>query len=160
MPQPSVPGRSFVTRRAVRDVVRAAVLGSYGVTGFADRDLLDRFLRPLGMGRRAIELRLEHGLAIDLSITVAHGLPVAEVARQVEAAVRYAIRHAFGREPARVVVHVNGLRVLPPSPPVRPGSAHGAGEDALQPPLELHRRGRMRGALRRRASAGDPRPMR
>ena len=29
------PGRSLVTGRAVRDIVRTATLGSYGVTGFA-----------------------------------------------------------------------------------------------------------------------------
>lgn len=158
MPQPSVPGRSFVTRRAVRDVVRAAVLGSYGVTGFPDRGLLQRVLRPLGVGRPSIELRVERGLTIDLSVTVAHGLPVAEVARQVESAVRYAVRHAFGREPARVVVHVNGLRVLPSGPPVRGEAARGAPtDDGLQPPLELDRGARMRGALRRRTAASERR---
>ena len=33
----SSPGRSLVTRQAVIDIVRAATLGSYGVTGFAAR---------------------------------------------------------------------------------------------------------------------------
>ena len=34
-PTASIPGRSLVTRRALTDIVRAATLGSYGVTGFA-----------------------------------------------------------------------------------------------------------------------------
>jgi uncharacterized alkaline shock family protein YloU len=132
------------------DVIRAAVLGSYGVAGFADRDLLSRLVRRIGLGRPSIELGLEDGIRIDLHVTVAHGLPVAEVARQVESAVRYAVRHAFGREVARLVVHVNGLRVLPHgSVPAR----HGDDIEARDParPVEL-RASRMRTALRRRAA--------
>ena len=122
MSHPSVPGRSFVTRRAVLDVIRTAVLGSYGVTGFADRNLLGRTLRWVGLRRQAIGLDLDRGIGIDLYVTVAHGLPVAEVARQVESAVRYAVRRAFGRDVIWLVVHVNGLRVLPRDAAV-PGAA-------------------------------------
>ena len=35
MPAEPIPGHTLVTRRAVADIVRTAVLGSYGVTGFA-----------------------------------------------------------------------------------------------------------------------------
>jgi uncharacterized alkaline shock family protein YloU len=56
-------------------------------------------------------------LAIDLDLTVAFGVPVAEVARQVDSAVRYAIRHALGREVTRLTIHVDGLRVAPGTPP-------------------------------------------
>ena len=101
MPEPSVPGRSFITRRAMLDLIRTAVLGSYGVTGFIDRSAVRRALARLGAPRRGIALSLDDGIAIDLSITVAQGLPLAEVARQVDSAVRYAIR----------LIHVNGLRV-------------------------------------------------
>ena len=111
MPAPSVPGRSFITRRAMLDLIRTAVLGSYGVTGFIDRSAVRRALARLGAPRRGIALSLDDGIAIDLSITVAQGLPIAEVARQVDSAVRYAIRHAIGRDVARLVIHVNGLRV-------------------------------------------------
>lgn len=111
MPEPSVPGRSFITRRAVLDLVRTAVLGSYGVTGFVERSAVRRVLARLGAPARGIALTLDDGIAIDLSITVARGLPIAEVARQVDSAVRYAIRHSIGREVARLVIHVNGLHV-------------------------------------------------
>ena len=111
MPEPSVPGRSFITRRAMLELIRSAVLGSYGVTGFIDRSAVRRALARLGAPRRGIALSLDDGIAIDLSITVAQGLPIAEVARQVDSAVRYAIRHAIGRDVARLVIHVNGLRV-------------------------------------------------
>ena len=48
-PNPT-PGRSLVTRRAVVDIVRAATLGSYGVTGFAASPL-ERLLGGLGLGQ-------------------------------------------------------------------------------------------------------------
>jgi uncharacterized alkaline shock family protein YloU len=121
-------GRSLVTRRAVRDLVRTAVVSVYGVSGFAGGPLgglLDR----LGLGHPG--LRLDVGrdrLAVDLRLTVAYGLPVAEVARQVEASVRYTLRHALGREPERVSIrigrldHVQRVKTSPaPAGPSRPG---------------------------------------
>ena len=36
-------------------------------------------------------------------------MPIAEVARQVDSAVRYAIRRALGREVDRLTIHVDGL---------------------------------------------------
>jgi len=116
VPVPSVPGRSFIAPRAMLDLVRAAVLGCYGVTGLVDRSVMRRVLARLGVPGRGIALTLDHGIAIDLSIAVGHGLPIAEVARQVDSAVRYAIHHATGREVARLVIHVNGLRVSSAGP--------------------------------------------
>lgn len=167
MPESSVPGRTIVTRRALLDVIRGAVLGSYGVTGFADRDRLRRALRLVGLPARGIDLTLDGGIAIDIDITVAHGLPVAEVGRQVDSAVRHALRRATGRDVARLVVHVNGLRVLPaPAPPPAPrpvgrgGVAHagadGPGEPSDTPAgdevsLAFEPSRRIRAALRRTA---------
>ena len=104
------PGRSLVTRRALTDIVRTATLGSYGVTGFAGGPL-ERLVAWLGIGQPGLELRLDDGIEVELDITVALGVPVAEVARQVDSAVRYGIKHALGREVTRLVIHVDGLRV-------------------------------------------------
>lgn len=111
---PSIPtdGRSLVTRQAVLDLIRAATLGSYGVTGFAAGPL-ERLFGRLGFAQPGIGLRLDAGLEIELDLTIAHGVPVAEVARQVDSAVRYAIRRGLGREVARLSIHVEGLRVAP-----------------------------------------------
>ena len=52
---------------------------------------------------------------------MAYGVPIAEVARQVDSAVRYGIRHALEREVDRLTIHVDGLRYQPtalPAPPV------------------------------------------
>jgi uncharacterized alkaline shock family protein YloU len=107
----------LVTRRAVADVVRGAVLGSYGVTGFAGRPI-ERLLGRLGARDPGLRVRLDP-LEIRLDLTVAFGLPIAEVARQVESAVRYSVKRSLGREPDRIAIHVDGLRVHPGSLPER-----------------------------------------
>jgi uncharacterized alkaline shock family protein YloU len=106
-------GRSLVSRRAIVDVVRAATLGSYGVIGFAGAGPLDRIGQWLGLAPRGIAVRLGDGLTIDLDLVVAHGVPIAEVARQVDSAVRYSIRRALDRTVDRLTIHVDGLRVAP-----------------------------------------------
>src|SRR4051794_24184675 len=92
VPVESPPGRSLVTKRAVADVVRTATLGSYGVTGFAGHGLLPRVASRLRLRQPGMRIRLAPRLEIVLWLTVAWGLPVAEVARQVDSAVRYGLR--------------------------------------------------------------------
>ena len=106
-------GGASVSHRAIADIVRAAVLGSYGVTGFASAPL-DRLLAWLGIGHAGISIdRGEDGLRLGLDLEIAYGLPVAEVARQVDSAVRYAIRRALGRDIAELRITVDGLVVRP-----------------------------------------------
>lgn len=119
-----IPGRALATRRAIADVVRSAALGSYGVAGFASHPM--ERLAALLVGR-APGIRVdvvEDGLVIALDLRVAHGLPVAEVARQVDSAIRFGVRRAFGREIARLHIRVRGLESHPGSepPPPRAGS--------------------------------------
>ena len=112
------PGRTLVTRRAIVDIVRTATLGSYGVTGFAGGPTA-RLLGWLGLAQPGIVVRLDDGLTVELDLTVAYGVPIAEVARQVDSAVRYAIEHALGREVRHFTIHVDGLRFGPiAAPPV------------------------------------------
>ena len=121
MPASQTPGRSLVTRRAITDVVRAATLGSYGVTGFAGGPLA-RLLARLDLAQPGIVARFDGGLDIELDLDVALGVPVAEVARQVDSAVRYALKRAFALEVQRLVIHIDGLRVQPGGSP--PGVVH------------------------------------
>jgi uncharacterized alkaline shock family protein YloU len=127
-PTTPIPGRSMISRRAIVDIVRSATLGSYGVIGFAGGGPVGRIAERLGLGPRGIRLALTGGLAIDLDLVVAHGLPIAEVARQVDSAVRYAIRRALGREVDRLTIHVDGLRVARDDVHLVPG---GRSRDAL-----------------------------
>lgn len=112
MPPDHTPGRSLVTRRAIVDVVRAATLGSYGVTGFAGGPIA-RLLARLDLAQPGLVVRLHDGLDVELDLEVALGVPIAEVARQVDAAIRYALRRSLDLEVRRLVIHIDGLRVHP-----------------------------------------------
>jgi uncharacterized alkaline shock family protein YloU len=116
VPVNPTPGRSLVTRQAVLDLIRTATLGSYGVTGLAAGPV-ERLLGLLGLAQPGIRLHLDTVLEIELDLTVAVGVPVAEVARQVDSAVRYAIRRGIGREVARLTINIEGLRVAPGAAP-------------------------------------------
>jgi uncharacterized alkaline shock family protein YloU len=120
MPERPVAGRSIVTRRAIVDIVRTAVQSSYGVMGFSDPSLGRRLLRWVGLDRPGIKVATEDGLALEVYITVAGGVPVAEVARQVDSAVRYSVRHLIGIEVASLRIHVDGLGYQPAARPGEP----------------------------------------
>ena len=117
MPDDRLPGEALVTRRAVADIVRTVTLGSYGVVdvggSFAGRWLGGLAGRPTGVRVSLAGNRIE----LDLRIRVAHGVPIAEVARQVESAVRFAIRRAFRRDVDRLTIRVAGIEVGPASVP-------------------------------------------
>ena len=116
MPSARKSGHSFVTRQAVTDLVRTATLGSYGVTGFAARPH-ERVLERLGLVQPGIAIHLGDTIDIDLELTVAFGVPIAEVARQVDSAIRYSIRHGLGREVGKVTIHIDGVRFGPGGAP-------------------------------------------
>jgi uncharacterized alkaline shock family protein YloU len=133
VPTHSTPGRSLVTRRAVVDIVRTATLGSYGVTGFAS-GAIRRLFGRIGLAQPGIRVAFDHPaatdiesiaparptIAIDLDLNVAYGVPVAEVARQVDSAIRYAIRRGLDREVGRLTIHIDGLRYQPGDLPAAP----------------------------------------
>jgi uncharacterized alkaline shock family protein YloU len=96
----------------VIDIVRAATLGSYGVVGLGG-GTAGKVADWLGLAPRGIRVSLGEQLTIELDLVVGHGLPVAEVARQVDSAIRYSVRQSLGREVARLAIHVDGLRVAP-----------------------------------------------
>jgi uncharacterized alkaline shock family protein YloU len=129
VPTQPTPGRSLVTRRAVVDLVRTATVGSYGVTGFAGRPL-DRLLGRLGLTQPGIAVHIDDELDIELDLLVAFGVPVAEVARQVDSAVRYSLRRALDREVRRLTIHIAGLRFGPGGDP--PTVVHPSA-DAIRP---------------------------
>ena len=126
-----VPGRSLVTKRAIRELVRTATLSVYGVSGFAGGGPVGRLLERLSLATPGLHLEVEPELAIELHLTVAFGLPIAEVARQVEASVRYTLRQALGREPDRVGIRIGRLRHehgIAPAPEVPHNGAPSPGD--------------------------------
>jgi uncharacterized alkaline shock family protein YloU len=109
----------------------------YGVTGFAGGGPLGRALERAGLAHPGIHVELEPELRLDLRLTVAYGLPIAEVARQVESSVRYTLRNALGRDPDLVsirigrLVHEHGIAPAagPASAEPRPSDLAASGTD-------------------------------
>ena len=137
MPDQAIGGRALVTRRAVIDIVRAVTLGSYGVAGFAG-NWADRVLGWIERRPGGLRVSVAGGsLTIRLHLRVAHGLPVAEVARQVDHAVRHAIRVSLGREIDRLTIRVARLELhpggeppsAPPPPSLGPSDLADSGSD-------------------------------
>ena len=120
-----IPGRSLVTRRAIRELVQSAVLSVYGVSGFAGGGRIGRLLDRAGLGNPGCRVAIDPSLSVDLDLLVAYGLPVAEVARQVESAVRYTLRHAIGQEPQGVAIKIGRLRHEHGIAPLREAAAAG-----------------------------------
>jgi uncharacterized alkaline shock family protein YloU len=164
MPERSKAGRSIVTRRAIVDIIRTAVQSSYGVTGFSDPSLGRRLLRWIGLDRPGIRLTTEGGLSLDLYLNVAFGVPVAEVARQVDSAVRYSLRRTIGVEVAALAIHIDGLRFQPAVAAAHgPEQALGAGGSGAVESNRPSANGRpARGGHHRDSTqaAGDPAPRR
>jgi len=117
-----LPGHALITTRAVAELVQHAAATSYGVVAFADPDLVSALLTRLGRRVRGLRVRIAPTLDVELFIRVAFGVPIAEVASNVEAAVRYAVRQALGRDIDAITIHVDGLLVRPAP---RGGDQHG-----------------------------------
>jgi uncharacterized alkaline shock family protein YloU len=65
----------------------------------------------LGLAEPGVRVWQRDGaLAVEIDLIIGHGLPVAEVARQVDAAVRHAVRQAIDREIGSLSIHVEHLR--------------------------------------------------
>jgi uncharacterized alkaline shock family protein YloU len=125
VPDHMIAGRALVTRRAVIDIVRGVTLGSYGVAGFAG-SWPDRVLGWIERRPGGLRVSVAGGqLAIRLHLRVAHGLPIAEVARQVDHAVRHSIRVALGREVDQLSIRVARLELHPGGEPPHPPVASG-----------------------------------
>jgi uncharacterized alkaline shock family protein YloU len=123
VPDGSIGGRALVTRRAIIDIVRRVTLGQYGVAGFAG-NWADRLLGWIENRPGGLRVSVAGGaLAIRMHLRVAQGLPIAEVARQVDLAVRHAIRTAVGREVDHLSIRVARLEPHPGGEPPQP-SAH------------------------------------
>ena len=106
-----LPGHALITTRAVAELVQHAAATSYGVVAFADPDLVSALLTRLGRRVRGLRVRIAPTLDVELFIRVAFGVPIAEVASNVEAAVRYAVVQALGRDIDALTIHVDGVLV-------------------------------------------------
>ncbi len=78
-----MPGRARVARRTVRDLIRNAARSVCGVTGLAGGGPRPPVLDWLSVPHPGLRLAMGGTHSFELDLTVADGLKVAEVARQV-----------------------------------------------------------------------------
>lgn len=107
-------GKIEVAPRAIATIAANAVGRSYGVVGMAPHTLREGMAQVLRHedAHKGVEVRIgSDEIAIDLYVIIEYGTRIAEVARNVQENVRYAIEQALGMPVARVNVRVQGLRI-------------------------------------------------
>lgn len=108
-------GKIEVAPRAIATIAAQTVGRSYGVVGMAAHTLREGVAQVLRQqdAHKGVEVRIRGGqLSIDLYIIVAYGTRIAEVARNVQESVRYAVERALGMPVTHVHVRVQGVKTL------------------------------------------------
>jgi len=107
-------GKIEVAPRAIATIAARAVGRSYGVVGMAPHTLREGMAQVLRHedAHKGVEVRIgSDEIAIDLYVIIEYGTRIAEVARNVQENVRYAVEQALGMPVTRVNVRVQGLRI-------------------------------------------------
>jgi uncharacterized alkaline shock family protein YloU len=107
-------GKIEVAPRAIATIAAHAVGRSYGVVGMAPHTLRAGVAQALRHedAHKGVEVRIGNDeIAIDLYVILEYGTRIAEVARNIQENVRYAVERALGMPVARVNVRVQGLRM-------------------------------------------------
>jgi uncharacterized alkaline shock family protein YloU len=106
-------GKIEVAPRAIATIAAHAVVQTYGVVGMAAhtfREGVAQLLRRQD-AHKGVEVHVGGDtITIDLYVIIAYGTRIAEVARNVQDNVRYAVEQALGMPVAHVNVRVQGLR--------------------------------------------------
>lgn len=107
-------GRIEVSPTAIASLASQSVLECYGVVGMATKDLASGIVKILqpASHRRGVDVHLDDDqIAIDLYVVIEYGTRIAEVARNIQSAVKYVLERALGVPVDAINVHVQDLRV-------------------------------------------------
>lgn len=109
-------GNIFVSYRAIATVAYQSALSSYGVVGFAAKNLAEGLALVLVKDPTlGVDVRyVNNSIQIDLYIIVEYGTRIKMVASSVADNVRYQVEKTIGIPVSQVNVHVRGLRVSNP----------------------------------------------
>ncbi len=106
-------GKIEVAPRAIATIAAQAVGQSYGVVGMAPSSLAQGVAMVLRQAdaHKGVAVRIsDTTITIDLYVILEYGTRLAEVARNVQENVRYAVEQAIGMPVAQVNVRIQGLR--------------------------------------------------
>jgi uncharacterized alkaline shock family protein YloU len=99
--------------RRIGELARQAAAASYGVVAVKGPRWYDGLLARLGRRAPGVHVSLQPRLSVSLYLALAPGVPIAQVAGNVEDAVRYVVQREIGRRVDEVAIHVGGVRIAP-----------------------------------------------
>lgn len=108
-------GRISISLEVAATLAGIAALDSYGLVGMVAQDFQSNLSSLLGREnvRKGVKVNVEEdGLAIDVYVIIAYGMPIAEVSMRVMQNVKYALEHHAQIPVTRVNVVVKGVRVM------------------------------------------------
>ncbi len=107
-------GTIEVAPRAIATIAAHAAARTYGVVGMAPHTLREGVAQLLHQqdAHKGVAVRIDGDeIAIDLYVIMEYGTRIAEVARNIQENVRYAVERALGMPVAQVNVRIQGVRV-------------------------------------------------
>ncbi len=106
-------GKIYILPKAIKTVVKDAVLQSYGVIGLAPGNLRQSFVKMFDYdGDYGIVVESdERGLQLTVNLIVEYGLRIKSVTDSVAESVKYHVEKTMGVPVTRVNVHVRGMRI-------------------------------------------------
>ncbi len=112
-PRAAVTDARAAQPRIIGELARQAAAGSYGVVAVRGPRWYDALLARLGRGISGVRVSTQPRLRVALYLALAPGVPVAQVASNVEKAVRYVVQRELGRSIDELAIHVGGVQVAP-----------------------------------------------
>jgi uncharacterized alkaline shock family protein YloU len=106
-------GTIEVAPRAIATIAAQAVGQSYGVVGMAPSSLVQGVAQVLNKAdaHQGVAVRIRGDeIMIDLYVILEYGIRIAEVAKNIQDHVRYAVEQAISMPVTQVNVRVQGLR--------------------------------------------------
>lgn len=107
---PSAPAGQAADRAHLERLIRSAAGGVYGVAAVGRPGRWATILGRLGLSR-GVTIGGDPGLTVEIDLALVPGVPVAQVARNVEEAVRYLVQRDGGHTIDELVVRVDGQPV-------------------------------------------------
>ncbi len=107
-------GTVSISEDAIATIAGVAATECYGIVGMASRKIKDGLAELLGRENlsRGVAVSVDGDrVVINLYIVVGYGVKISEVAHNVLAQVRYAVKQATGLEAVEVNIHVQGVKV-------------------------------------------------
>ena len=106
-------GSIYITHQAIGKVASQTVLSSYGVVGFAARNLAEGLAQVLTRDpATGVDIHFDgNSILINLFIIIEYGTRIKSVASSVSDNVRFQVEKIVGLPVKEVNVHVRGLRI-------------------------------------------------